>query len=1015
MSKALRLCCGRVVLFLTISFPIPVVAQVPTIERSASPADVLTQARDWVGAGFILKAAAFLEQHADQLSAVDSRDELLYLLARCYNALGRHEDALYAGVQYLKEYPSGTRRKEVLFIQGTNAYHIERYDVAIESLETLVRDYPASDLVHRAYYWLSRAELDRGNHERATHYAGLAHGNTSDGHSGNDRQHTLMLLALAAERAGRTSEARERLDTLLREFHDRPSIVDARIRLASLSFRDGDFASARSHLQEVAPTTARQRNEWLYLLAEAEYWSNNVSPAQARYRELLRAFPAGRYSRQGRHGLAWTFLRQGNFDEARRQFRELANGKDSIAELSLYQSGAIALLQGSTSEATDAFEELTRRFPYDGLADNAFFLVGGIRYRAKQFAEARRNFQLAARLFPEGDIRAQAYRMLGEASLAIGDLRSAQFAFSQVYRSDQSGRITDRDLIPDSRYKEGIVLYHLGRFNTSVDRFGDFIRNHATHPRIPDAHFWRGEALYQAGKFEEAEQEFSAATTLMGKDNPRRLEALYGVAWALFEQKKFRRAIAAFDRFIQEYPRTERFVDATLRKADCYFFLREYDTANQLYANLSTLKSDPRVAEYAAFQLGLSFIQRGDTERGVERLRDFLRRNPNSPYVEVAQFNIAWAYFSREQYGRAYAELRTFEREYPESQLMPRVLLNSGDAMYNAGQYDTARVYYQRVIEEYPTSLLVPDAINGLQFTFQAQGRSREAVAVIEGLIAKREKEEGSEELLLQKSDILFAQGDFGRAAAEYLRILDLRPSDSLRAKVLYQLGRIYELENNLHEAATYFNRVVADFPGTDVAPTALLSAGLIAVRQNRWSDARAVFGRFPELYPESPLRWEAEYNLGVAYVGLKNMADARQQFLSIIGHAPRDEVFADRSRLQIARMDQQAKEHTAAIDTLTDVILRRDDDIAAEALLLRGELYLTVKKSSDALESFNSVIEGFAGYPLLVERALLGAGECHERLNETSRAREMYQRIVDSAIDAGVKKDAEDRLRRLR
>lgn len=1017
------------------------VGQPPLIEQGKRSRPVAEQARQLMNAGLYQKAQWLIEDELRDLSRSERRDELLFLLLESYFKQQRFEEAYQTSRQFLAEQPTGERRMLGFYYQGISAHHTERFDVAAHACETFAAQGSSHPLLVEVYYWRALSELERGNAEGAEEYAHLSLERMSVQGAESKRvgkENVLLIVALAKEHQGEIVRAIELLEQFVKDYPTGELIGDARIRLVALYLRKGEFHNALSHLRAVEPKTSRQRHEWLFLSAEVEFWMERYPQAIARYRELLHRFPAGTFARQARHGLAWALLWSNMPDDAKREFRQLITVNDSITQTALYQIGVISLLQNNTAEAVDAFEQLGQRFPYDDHADNAYFHLGMIRYRANQYPEARRNFQLAARLFPRSEIRAESYRMLGEASLAVGDLSYAQYAFSQVrklaaearhrmmqapaetgmrYERKEAPTFVEVDhlLLAAAMFQEGVALYHLGRFNSSADRFDEFVRAQRNHPRLGEAHVWRGEALYQAGKFDEAEQAFTAALEKLRSADPKRAEALYGLSWSLFEQKKFRRAIASFDRFLDENPKNERVIEATLRKADCYFFLRDYEIASELYASLAQVRRASRSAEYAAFQLGMSFIQRGETERGVEHLRGFLQRHSESMYVEVAHFNIAWAYFSREQYQRANEDFRRFEQKYPESQLMPRVLLNSGDAFYNLAMYDSARVYYQRLIEAYPTSLLLADAINGLQFTYQAQGRGREAVAAIDTLIAGRSNAGGKEDLVLQKADILFGQGDFGQAAMEYLRTLELRPSNSVKARALHQLGRIYEFEHNHTVAASFFERVAAEFPESELAPTSLLSLGNMSMKQSQWTAAITRFVQFEERYSASPLLWEALYNVGVCHTHLKNMDAARKQFEKVIERAPTDEVFADRSRLQIARMLQSRKQHAAAIDALLNVVQRRDDGLSAEALLLMGENYLALKKPADALEAFSQAVEGFAQYPLLVERGLLGSGECYERLNDRTRARSAYDKVVATAIDPAIKKDAQDRLRRLR
>lgn len=999
-----------VIISITLDFAF---AQHPLLEQKSAQLSVIDEARQLNDAGLYQKAQWLLEDYLRALPQSENRIEALGLLVQSFIEQQKFEDAYQTSEEMFHQKVSGNQYLTTLFYHGLSAYYSARFKPAVKSFKELIKSDSKNIFTGAAYYWkaASEYELDNLRDSESDVKAAfeLLNANSLTRKSiGKDD--VLFLWARVYEKQNKINAAIEHLLKLASDYPSSELITDARIRLAALYIRTQRYGSAIEQLNAVKLLTTKQKNEWLFFFAEAEYYIGAYKNAQKYYAELLRYYPFGVYARQARYGLAWSYLRSNDYANAVKEFRTISLGSDSIAQNALYQIGTISILTDSTAVAVEAFEKLIEKFPYDDYADNAYYQIGMIRYRATQYHEARRQFQIASRLFPQSEIRAEAYRMLGEASLRVGDLSNAQFAFGQVQKYSSSDTLTAAAIL-----QEGIALYHLGRFSSSVEKFSEFIKKFNRHQFIAEAYLWRGEALYQAAKFEEAENAFSTAINIFSSKHPKRTDALYGVSWSLFEQKKFRQAISAFDRFIKESHNTNLIIEASLRKADCYFFLREYDKASQIYSSLADDQKDPRLAEYAAFQLGFSFIQRGDIKRGIEHLRRFLIRFPNSLFVEVAQFNIGWAFFSNEQFALANDEFNIFEKNYPESQLMPRVLLNKGDAYYNLATYDSARIYYERVIKEYPKSLLRPDAINGLQFTYQAQGKSAEALAAIDAIITDQSDADGTDELLLRKGDILFGQGSFGQAAMEYLKILNLQTNQAVRAKAFFQLGRSFEFENNHTKAIEYFERVYNEFPESEQAPSSILAIGYLYQKLKQWSESLNQFNKLAERYPNSNLIWEAQYNAGISHLNLKDILNARKVFDKVIANAPANDFFAHRSRLQIARMLQTQKQYNASNDTLTIIITRLSDDIAAEALLLMGENYLLLKRPKDALEAFNQVVEGFAQYPALLERALLGTGECYERLNDRTKAREAYQLIVNNPIDLSVKKDAEDRLRRLR
>ncbi|MBI4548861.1 MAG: tetratricopeptide repeat protein [Ignavibacteriae bacterium] len=980
-------------------------AQVPPMQgvTSSNPRD---RAQQWMETKSYHVARRELESIHSRTSVSPENRDVLFMLMNSAFEDKDYQEAYQWASEFLVDYPKDAERGTALLIQGVSAFQIQQINDAINALTTFLSEANGHPQRAAGYFWRAMAEIERKDWASADDDIQQCY---ADPLAIDYKDNALMGWALALERRGSFSQADEYLKRLLAETPHSELISDARLRLASLSLRQGSPERCLQYLQEINPSTPAQREEYLLLRAEANFQRGRYQEALEDYGSLLDQYPESPYACIAELGLAWSKLQQGNWVEAQEAFDSISVRKrDSTAYAAMYQSGILALLHNNITAALSRFDTLINRSPYDEFAERVYFQMGMLQYRNKRYREARRNFQLAARLFPESPSRAMAYRMLGEAHVAVNDFANAQHAFAQVRRLSKSP-----ELLAGTMFQEGICLYHLGRFKSSTEIFEKYLQQFPHDIHIPEAYVWRGEALYQDGRYAEGERSYADALRLF-PGNPKRMDASYGLAWCLFEQKKFSQSAASFDRFIKEYPESDRVLEASLREADCYFFMGEYGKSSALYAALAEEKKSGRHAEYAAFQLGMSYIQRGESERGIEHLRKFLVRFPASIYNEVVQFNIGWTYFSKEQYSEALRELRVVVSLYPESQLMPRVLFNIGDAFYNLKQYDSARIYYQRVIREFPSSPLVTDAMTGLQYSYEAEGKTTAALAEIDTLLRAIPTGTSHEELLMRKGDILFGQEDFGGAVLEYQKLLSLKPSRAIHAKALHQIGRAYELENNPKQAITYYEGILKSFSDTDVAPAVALALGISYIKTKQYKNAMTTLQDFDRRYPQSPLLSEMRYNLGVAYVNLRDKKTALTQFQSVIQNHS-DDIFADRSRLQIARMHIEDKKFSASLDTLNGLVNRRNDDLAAEALLMIGENYLSLKKPADALQAFKDVYEQYTEYPLLVERARLGAGECYERLRDLKQAEALYEEIASTAVDPAIKKDAEERLRRLR
>jgi TolA-binding protein len=978
-------------------------AQVPTIEQTLFPSRKLSS-KQWMDIRGYHAARQQAEELLNVVASSEDKRDVLFVLSQSAFEDQEYEIAYRWSKKFMDEYPNDVYFGSALFVNGISAFQISRTEESNSILTQFLEKVTNHPKRGAAFFWRAMCKLEFGNEQGAQSDVKQCYAD-----SASRSYHDLALYgwALSLERSKKYEEAVVLLEQILRDYPSSQYTVDVKIRLASIFLRVGEPEKAVVILEGVDPLPP-QRQEYSLIRAESNVQSNRFEMAQIDFSKFIERFPKSKYIRNARYGLAWSYLKQGNYSAARKELDSLGAGNDSLSFISLYQSAVLALLQDKQPEALVRFDSLTEKSPYDRIAENAYFHMGVTHYRSKRYKEARRAFQLAARLFPESNNRARSYRMLGETNMALGDFSNAQYAFSRVRQLNG-----EPQYLQPAMFQEAVCLYHLGRFKSSSDLLGEFLKKYPGEQKSAQALVWRGEALYQDGKFAESELSYSKALQQF-PNNPQKVDASYGLAWSLFEQKKFSRAASAFSRFIDENKNDERALEATLRQADCFYFLGEYEKSNSLYGSVAEVKKNSRYAEYAAFQIAMAYIQRGESERGIEQLRLFISKFPESLYNEVVQFNIGWTYFSKNQFTEAVAEFRKLFALFPQSQLMPRVLFNMGDAFYNLKQYDSARVYYGRVTKEFPASPLMSDALQGLQFTYEAEGRPKAALAEIDTLMLASNGGISQEELVLKKGDILFSQGDFGGAVLQYQKLFGMKPDRSITAKAYYQTARAYEMENNAPEAARYYQRVLLEYGDMDFTPNVALALGINLLKSKQYRDAASSLRGFGDQYPHSPLLSEADYNYALALLSQQKKEEAIDAFQNVIKKQP-DDVFADRSRLQIARIYFNSKQYKKSLDSLEQIIKRRNDDVAAEALLMVGDNYLSLKKPADALQAFKDVYDQYSEYPLLVERAHFGAGTCYEKLRNKNSARSEYERVVKSGLDPVIKKDAEGRIRRLR
>ncbi|MEJ2633724.1 MAG: tetratricopeptide repeat protein [Calditrichia bacterium] len=116
-------------------------------------------------------------------------------------------------------------------------------------------------------------------------------------------------------------------------------------------------------------------------------------------------------------------------------------------------------------------------------------------------------------------------------------------------------------------------------------------------------------------------------------------------------------------------------------------------------------------------------------------------------------------------------------------------------------------------------------------------------------------------------------------------------------------------------------------------------------------------------------------------------------------------------SRIELARIYSDQKKIEDAQNLLNQVIKDRNDELAAEAQKVLGDVYFNAGNYNEALTSYLRVKYVYQAYPGWVARALYAAGNTYEKLGQPAEAKKVYQEIVDKFPTEKISDKAKERL----
>jgi TolA-binding protein len=945
----------------------------------------------------------FIQRYPASVKVPDAR----FLKAECFFQVGQYEVAAKELSSFVRQNPSSNLADDAWIRLGDTYLRLKKSDDAINAYKAVLDGYGGSNIAGEAAYWIGEAYLKKGDYDNAIKYYTLSYENYPQNRL---RDYAVYSIAWTYQQKKDYAKAAEWYRRLATEYPQSSLANSAKLADAECSYYLKDYAKAIDKLLAARQgiDSLEQKAEVEYLLGESYYHLEQYPAAQKYYEEFLAKYSESNLAREVTYALGWTLLKQRKFGAAAETFSKLAGENDAFAIAAAYRKGVAEKLEGKRADAAQTFEALYKANASSDYADNALYDLGLMSYEDKKIAAAKQYFERVTTGYPASDVLPDAYEMLGECLFAEGNYEPALTAYGRAVAQTAARP----EVKANATFQIAWCFYRTSHFKEAADQFSKFSSEYPGDPRVDEASYWMAESEYEAGDYKSA---LAYYQRLLGRGGTaRREEVMYGVGWAYFKMKDFPKAIEAYERLIVAYPNSKFSFDARLRLGDSYFQQKDYGKAAGDYRAVLRLFPNKPGADYASYQLAQTYFRSGDRNQAAEQFSSLIKTFPTSPLADDAQYALGWIKFQEKNYLAAIREFQKVTGDYPDGDVAPRAYYSIGDAYYNLEQYAAAEKSYREVIRLFPKTSYAVDALTGIQYCLSAQGKSQEALGVIDAYQREHPDSSTSEQLSLKKGDLLFSQQQYDAAADEYRSFTHRYPKSPQRAAAYYWLGRSLAESGKLAEAAgAYVEAAGVEGAPDQIVSSSLLEAIAIFRKQKQYDKAFELLTKAEKGLANSPSAAEISYVKGMLFYENGASEEARNQFEFVISKFPGTDQ-ADKARIGLVKLSLAARDFSAAQSLAQQVATSRTDQIGAEAQYLSGESYLLSKNWNDAVTAFLRVRYVFPSHETWVAKALLGLGQAYEQLGNRVKAKEAYQSAIKIQKEGEVVSAATQRLKAL-
>jgi len=523
--------------------------------------------------------------------------------------------------------------------------------------------------------------------------------------------------------------------------------------------------------------------------------------------------------------------------------------------------------------------------------------------------------------------------------------------------------------------------------------------------------FWRGEIAYRANKIDEAIVYF-----LNFLKNPKNngqaslVNAHYNLGYCYLKKENYN---AAKDQFEQvafnvtnKSSTTEQ--DAYIRLADCEYMRKDFKRALAKYDQIINWNSS--MADYAWYQKAIILGAMNKSNDKIQLLQQFQQNFPKSGLRMDVNLEIANTYLANENYELAIPPLHKLLGDKEAEAMHPQAYLKLGVAYFNLEKNEASLTYFKQLVAAYPNAQESTDAIEYIRTLFITRQQPGDYVAFMHD--NGRDISTAEADSLSYKSAMLrYEAKDFAAAKQGFADYVKAFATGKYFIEANYFCAEI-ELTNKANnEALAYYLNVAAKAPNKYAERSCLQAARIYYFDQKDYANAALYFSQLKTLATQQENTLEAMRGLLRCQFKTQQWQNAASNAAELLlenGIANDDRMMAS---LVVAKNNQLTNNFDQAMTAYKQVIAAGRSEYAAESQYRIAEILLQQHKLTDAEKIAFEVIKKWGSYDLWVAKSYLLLGDIYFEQKDLFNAEATFKSIVDNAVIAEVKKEAQTKL----
>lgn len=879
---------------------------------------------------------------------------------------------------FLKNYPDHEKSPQASMGLALCLYSLQNHKKAepVFARLTKERDLENQQEIHNLWgqCLLELSRMDEA--ERAFAWS------AENGNDAEQKAHAQVGRIEAQYRQSKWAEVIRNADRFLKENRDAAHVQRVKFQGAVARFESGRFEQARDQLE--ALYNASERTPFMqhvtFLLAESLRELGNNPEALSYYATAAKM--EGAFTAEARFRMGFVRFKDRDYTAAARDFLHLIenHGAAPTAPQARLYLGRCLLERCNHTEAEQLFES----FEPDAQEYAAARLwLARSHARQNRHEDAERVLHRALDRIGKNPLRADLQFELASARMEQGKFDEAAKGFRDLYRA-----APDSPTAPDALWLEAYSLHKGGKFQASLKRCDEYLKEHGDSERSGEVFFLKAENLFLMDRLADAESIYRDFLE-RHEDHFYRDSALFRTAQVKYKQKEWQEGLIAMKPLLREPPEGAFFSQLFYIQGDCYFNCKLWDHAITAFGLFVGTHPGEANADAAAFKAALCMEYKGDKERAMATLDSFIEHFEESPYRSHACIQRGRLHYEKGNYGEA---RRSFDQAV-KIDGSPHALYYLAYVAMAEEKHDEAARHFNALAAENPDHELAADA--GLQqgiIEIRRESYSQGQKLIRRFLNAHPDHVKADQAYFYM--GMAFSRQEQWEEAGEYFQnVYERFPSSTMRDRALYELAWCEKGRKRNEQAASHYEVLLREFPDSPLQPEAVFELAELEYEGGNYDRAAARLNSIIDEPATNDLRERAIYRLGWNLFAKGDMADAARAFETLLNDYP-DTAKASVALYQAGEARLKVKEFEEAYRHFKRLTERKDDAYREQSLLRLGECAALTQRWQES-ENVYRRFEREKPDSAFLNRALFGQGWALENRGKYRDAIKAYEKVL--------------------